>query len=145
MLRTGEVASALGVSRKTVYAYIAHGLLIPDEVGQSWGDGVSGRRLFKESTVLALQKQLSVSQEAKAEQSLIEEKLYSTRDVAQILGVSRSTVSNYLAKGVITPDYVLAPRASGRSGDRRFKLSTIEAVKERLNGERSSCNGTSAD
>lgn len=145
MLRTGEVASALGVSRKTLYAYIAHGLLVPDETRPSKHDGVSGRRFFKESTVLALQKQLSVSQEAKAEKGLVEERLYSTRDVAEALGVSRSTVTNYLAKGLITPDYVLAPSSSGRSGERRFKLSTIEAVKKELRGERSSCNGTSAD
>lgn len=60
--------------------------------------------------------------------------LLTTGQVARYLGVSASTVRNYVTKGLLKPDMVLHERMDGRSGRKKFKFSTVESFYNYLCG-----------
>lgn len=59
-------------------------------------------------------------------------RLYSTGEVARLLGVSQSTVQSYISRGLLKPDYAMPSSRDGKSGRRKFKRSTIDAFIEVL-------------
>lgn len=60
-----------------------------------------------------------------------EEKLYSTGQAAKIIGISQSSIINYIDKGLIKPDMVL-PSSNGKSGRRKFTEKTLMEFKKKL-------------
>lgn len=53
--------------------------------------------------------------------------MLTTVDVARKLGVSRDTVHNYVARGLLVPDFIYPESKYGASGSRRYKPETIDA------------------
>ena len=69
------------------------------------------------------------------------EQLLSSGEIAAEIGVHRTTILNYVRRGLITPDVVLKPTKNGRTGRHKFKRETVDAFLEqyvvgRANGER---------
>lgn len=56
---------------------------------------------------------------------------YTTGEAARYLGVSQSTVVNYIDKGILVPDIVM-PSSNNKSGRRKFKVETLESFKETM-------------
>lgn len=69
------------------------------------------------------------------------ERLLCTGEVANFLGVSQSTVCNYIARGLLVPDLVMSTTRDGKSGRRKFELETVRqfisnyATSEYLGGK----------
>lgn len=59
------------------------------------------------------------------------EGMLSVVEVAEKLGVHRSTIDNYIHRGILVPDKVLADFANGRSGNRYFNSSTVSEFMEK--------------
>lgn len=53
------------------------------------------------------------------------EPMLSIGEIAYALGVHRTTIHNYIKRGLLVPDFVLQP-ANGRSGRRLFKQRTVD-------------------
>lgn len=62
--------------------------------------------------------------------------LMSTGEVARYLGVSQSIVLNYIVKGILVPDATPPMSRNGKSGRRKFKKSTVDAVAVKIGMER---------
>lgn len=60
-----------------------------------------------------------------------DEKTLTTGEVARYLGISQSTVINYINRGILVPDVIL-PSCNSKSGRRQFKLETIENFKNNM-------------
>lgn len=54
--------------------------------------------------------------------------LLTTTQAARYLGVSATTVRNYIKKGLLKPDVTLPNSSDGRSGRQKFKFSTVDAL-----------------
>ena len=52
-----------------------------------------------------------------------------TGDVARYLGVSQSTVINYINKGLLKPDMTL-PSNRGHTGRRKFTQETVDSFRD---------------
>ena len=63
-----------------------------------------------------------------------QETMYSTGEAAKFLGISQSSVINYIDKGWLIPDLTL-PSGSSRSGRRKFKESTLIKFRNKLEGK----------
>lgn len=59
------------------------------------------------------------------------EAFYSTGEAAKYLGISQSSVINYIDKGWLIPDMTL-PSNGGKVGRRKFKESTLKNFKSKL-------------
>ena len=57
--------------------------------------------------------------------------MYSTGDASKFLGISQSSVINYINKGWLKPDLIM-PSSSNRVGKRKFYKSTLIQFKEKL-------------
>lgn len=62
------------------------------------------------------------------------EQMYSTGEAAKFIGISQSSVINYIDKGWLLPDLVM-PSSNGRSGRRKFKESTLIKFRDKLEGK----------
>lgn len=63
------------------------------------------------------------------------EEYYTTGEAARYLGVSQSTIGNYIRRGIIEPDLIL-PSSGKKSGRQKFKQSTLMNFKNKMdNGE----------
>lgn len=60
-----------------------------------------------------------------------EEVLYSTGEAARYIGISQSSVINYINKGWLVPDLVL-PSSNGKSGRRKFTEKTLKEFRLKL-------------
>lgn len=61
--------------------------------------------------------------------SSVQEKLYSTGEAAKFLGISQSSVINYIDKGWLKPDLTM-PSSGGKSGRRKFSETTLNNFKK---------------
>lgn len=59
------------------------------------------------------------------------ETMYSTGEAAKFLGISQSSVINYIDKGWLKPDLIM-PSSGNRVGRRKFSLTTLNDFKEKL-------------
>lgn len=57
--------------------------------------------------------------------------LYSTGEAAKYLGISQSSVINYIDKGWLVPDLIM-PSSGKRVGRRKFSYETLNNFKEKL-------------
>lgn len=133
LLSSGEVAQYFGVSTATVRYWVSHDLLKPD-LTFPMPNGGTGARRFKQSTVIyfAEQRQLKhgdfgdIKLRKCNRQPLSLDKMLGVGKVAQALYVHRDTVHNYVARGLLKPDAVAPPMASGHSGRLLFKPETVD-------------------
>ena len=63
--------------------------------------------------------------------SSTQETMYSTGEAAKFLGISQSSVINYIDKGYLIPDLTL-PSSNGKSGRRKFTETTLNSFKKKL-------------
>lgn len=63
-----------------------------------------------------------------------QETMYSTGEAAKFIGISQSSVINYIDKGYLVPDLIM-PSDNGRSGRRKFKESTLIKFRNKLEGK----------
>lgn len=59
------------------------------------------------------------------------EVMYSTGEAAKFLGISQSSVINYIDKGWLVPDLVM-PSSNGKSGRRKFTEKTLSKFRAKL-------------
>lgn len=52
-----------------------------------------------------------------------------TGESAEYLGISQSTVINYIDRGILKPDIIL-PSKSGKVGRRKFSYETLDNFKK---------------
>lgn len=57
--------------------------------------------------------------------------LYSTGEAAKYLGISQSSVINYIDKGWLVPDLTM-PSSGRRVGRRKFSQETLNNFKDKL-------------
>lgn len=57
--------------------------------------------------------------------------LFSTGEAAKYLGISQSSVINYIDKGWLVPDLTM-PSSDRRVGRRKFSQATLNDFKEKL-------------
>lgn len=57
--------------------------------------------------------------------------LFSTGEAAKYLGISQSSVINYIDKGWLVPDLTM-PSSGHRVGRRKFSQATLNDFKEKL-------------
>lgn len=63
--------------------------------------------------------------------SEVQEMMYSTGEAAKFIGISQSSVINYIDKGWLVPDMVM-PSSNGKSGRRKFNESTLREFRAKL-------------
>lgn len=63
-----------------------------------------------------------------------QETMYSTGEAAKFIGISQSSVINYIDKGYLVPDLIM-PSGNGRLGRRKFKESTLIKFRNKLEGK----------
>ena len=63
--------------------------------------------------------------------SSVHEKMYSTGEAARYLGISQSSVINYIDKGWLVPDLTM-PSSNGKSRRRKFTETTLITFKKKL-------------
>lgn len=63
--------------------------------------------------------------------SSVHEKMYSTGEAARYLGISQSSVINYIDKGWLVPDLTM-PSSNEKSGRRKFTETTLITFKKKL-------------
>ena len=56
---------------------------------------------------------------------------YTTGEAAKYIGVSQSTIINYIEKGLLKPDYIL-PAIGAKKGRRMFYQDTLDSFKEKM-------------
>lgn len=54
--------------------------------------------------------------------------LYSTGDIGSMLNVAQTTIYNWIVAGILVPDIVEPDTSDGKSGKRRFKKETVDAL-----------------
>lgn len=63
--------------------------------------------------------------------SVEQDTLYSTGEAAKYLGISQSSVINYIDKGWLIPDLTM-PSSGRRVGRRKFSKETLNSFKDKL-------------
>lgn len=63
--------------------------------------------------------------------SVEQDTLYSTGEAAKYLGISQSSVINYIGKGWLVPDLTM-PSSGRRVGRRKFSQETLNNFKDKL-------------
>lgn len=63
--------------------------------------------------------------------SEVQEVMFSTGEAAKYLGISQSSVINYIDKGWLKPDLTL-PSSGIKSGRRKFTEKTLKEFKSKL-------------
>lgn len=63
--------------------------------------------------------------------SVKQDTLYSTGEAAKYLGISQSSVINYIDKGWLVPDLTM-PSSGRRVGRRKFSQETLNSFKDKL-------------
>lgn len=58
-------------------------------------------------------------------------KMYSSGQIASMLGISQSTILKYVKQGIIVPDMIM-PSTSNRKGKQLFSEETVEKFKKSL-------------
>lgn len=133
LLSTGEVAQYFGVSTGTVRYWVNRGMLKPDLIFPM-PDGSAGARRFKQSTIIYFAEQRNLEHGDFSDVKLRKcnrepislDKMLGVGKVAQALYIHRDTVHNYVARGLLKPDAVAPPIASGQSGRLLFKPETVD-------------------
>lgn len=68
--------------------------------------------------------------------SISNNEYYTTGEAARYLGISQSTVINYINQGLLEPDSVM-PSKGTKVGRRKFKLETLDKFKETMKNKES--------
>lgn len=125
LLSPGDIAKLLNSNVATIHSYINRGLLTPDYVVPS-ASGKLARRKFKQETVDAFLRSCGIQPDNS-------ERLLSAGEVAIMLGVTVGAVHDFVKMGMLEPDVVMPGAQSGKSGRRKFKVSTVAAFVESYN------------
>lgn len=124
-LRVADLSRTFGISKATVLNYINRGLLTPDiEVTH----GCVTYRYFQQKTVDDFVKSCVTGRYH------LGERIISSGEACQILGIAQSTFNEHVKKGNIKPDIVLPPTKNGKTGRRFYTMETLNAYRDSREG-----------